>query len=104
MTKRLRVRQIDDDEGRLLVRVIRRSGGSVVTWRQAQMVLLSAQGMTRGDYSQSLDRIRGRAGEPSSPKTKSSYLRMAGAFFRDLQEWEWMPRWPDPAASKRRQN
>ena len=45
MTERLRVRQIDDDEGRRLVRIIRRGSGSVVTWRRAQMVLLSAQGM-----------------------------------------------------------
>jgi hypothetical protein len=39
------VREIDDDEGRRLVRIIRRGSGSVVTWRRAQMVLLSAQGM-----------------------------------------------------------
>ena len=45
MTERLRVREIDDDEGRRLVRIIRRGTGSVVTWRRAQMVLLSAQGM-----------------------------------------------------------
>jgi transposase len=45
VTERLRVREIDDDEGRRLVRIIRRGGGSVVTWRRAQMVLLSAQGM-----------------------------------------------------------
>ena len=42
---RLRVREIDDDEGRRLVRIVRRGTGSVVTWRRAQMVLLSAQGM-----------------------------------------------------------
>jgi transposase len=45
VTDRLRVREIDDDEGRRLVRIIRRGSGSVVTWRRAQMVLLSAQGM-----------------------------------------------------------
>ncbi len=45
MTDRLRVREIDDDEGRRLVRIMRRGSGSVVTWRRAQMVLLSAQGM-----------------------------------------------------------
>ena len=45
VTERLRVRQIDDDEGRRLVRIVRRDSGSVVTWRRAQMVLLSAQGM-----------------------------------------------------------
>ena len=45
MTERLRVREIDDDEGQRLVRIVRRGSGSVVTWRRAQMVLLSAQGM-----------------------------------------------------------
>jgi transposase len=44
VSERLRVREIDD-EGRRLVRIIRRGSGSVVTWRRAQMVLLSAQGM-----------------------------------------------------------
>ncbi len=39
------MREIDDDEGRRLVRIIRLGSGSVVTWRRAQMVLLSAQGM-----------------------------------------------------------
>jgi transposase len=45
VTERLRVREIDDDEGRRLVRIVRRGTGSVVTWRRAQMVLLPAQGM-----------------------------------------------------------
>jgi transposase len=45
VTERLRGREIDDDEGRRLVRIVRRGSGSVVTWRRAQMVLLSAQGM-----------------------------------------------------------
>jgi len=45
VTERLRVREIDDDEGQRLVRIVHRGTGSVVTWRRAQMVLLSAQGM-----------------------------------------------------------
>ena len=45
VTDRLRVREIDDDDGQHLVRIIRRGTGSVVTWRRAQMVLLPAQGM-----------------------------------------------------------
>ncbi len=45
VTERLRVREIDDGEGRRLVRIVRRGSGSVVTWRRAQMVLLSAQGI-----------------------------------------------------------
>ncbi len=43
--ERLRVREIADDEGRRLVRIVRRGSGPVVTWRRAQMVLLSAQGI-----------------------------------------------------------
>ena len=39
------MREIDDDEGRRLVRIIRRGSESVVTWRRAEMVLLSAQTM-----------------------------------------------------------
>ena len=45
MAERVRVREIDDDEGKRLVRIVRRGTGSVVTWRRAQMVLLSAQNM-----------------------------------------------------------
>jgi hypothetical protein len=45
MAEHVRVREIDDDEGRWLLRIVRRDPGSVVTWRRAQTVLLSAQGM-----------------------------------------------------------
>jgi len=45
VSERLRVRAIDDHEGRRLVLIIRRGSGSVVTWPRAQMVLLSTQGM-----------------------------------------------------------
>ena len=45
VTERLRVREIDDDEGRRLVRIVHGGSRSVVTWRRAQTVLLSAQGM-----------------------------------------------------------
>ncbi len=45
MVARVQVRAIDNDEGNTLLRIVRRSSGSVVTWRRAQMVLLSAQGM-----------------------------------------------------------
>jgi hypothetical protein len=37
VTERPRVREIDDDEGRRLVRIVRRGNGSVVTWRRAPM-------------------------------------------------------------------
>jgi len=45
MVARVRVREISNEEGNRLLRMVRRSSGSVVTWRRAQMVLLSAQGM-----------------------------------------------------------
>jgi transposase len=62
VSERLRVREIDDDEGRRLMRIVRRGSGSVVTWRRAQMVLLSAQGMDAAAIARvaftSQDRVR----------------------------------------------
>jgi hypothetical protein len=52
----LDVREIDDDEGWRLLRIIRRGTESVVTWRRAQMVLLSAQGMP-------VAKVQGRAAQ-----------------------------------------
>ncbi len=43
--ERVQVRAIDDEEGPRLLRVVRRGSRSVVTWRRAQMTLLSAQRM-----------------------------------------------------------
>ncbi len=37
------MRGIDDDEGKRLVRIVRRGTGSAVTWQWAQMVLVSAR-------------------------------------------------------------
>jgi transposase len=42
---RVALREITNDEGNRLLRIVRRTSGSVVTWRRAQIVLLSAQGM-----------------------------------------------------------
>ena len=39
------LREITNDEGNRLLRIVRRTSGSVVTWRRAQVVLLAAQGM-----------------------------------------------------------
>lgn len=62
MAERVRVREITNDEGSRLLRTVRRSSGSVVTWRRAQMVLLSAQGMDVAMIAQvtftSPDRVR----------------------------------------------
>ena len=62
MVERVRVREIDEDEGQRLLRIVRRGTGSVVTWRRAQMVLLSAQGMSVTKIAEvtftSTDRVR----------------------------------------------
>jgi transposase len=58
----VRVREITNEEGNRLLRIVRRSSGSVVTWRRAQMVLLSAQGMDVAQIAKvaftSADRVR----------------------------------------------
>lgn len=62
MAESVRVRDLDDEEGNRLLRIIRRGSGSVVTWRRAQMVLLSAQGMSVARIAEvaftSEDRVR----------------------------------------------
>src|ERR687887_608715 len=62
LVARVRVRAISNEEGNRLLRIIRRSSGSVVTWRRAQMILLSAQGMDVARIAKvtftSADRVR----------------------------------------------
>lgn len=62
MADRVRIREVDDAEGRRLLRIIRRGTGSAVAWRLARMVLLSAQGMPVAKITEvtftSPDRVR----------------------------------------------
>lgn len=62
MAERVGVREISNEEGQRLLRIVRRGSGSVVTWRRAQMVLLSAQGMNVAAIAEvaftSPDRVR----------------------------------------------
>jgi transposase len=62
MAEPVRVREISNEEGNRLLRAVRRSSGSVVTWRRSQMVLLSAQGMDASQIARvtfaSADRVR----------------------------------------------
>jgi transposase len=48
MAARVELREITNEEGNRLLRIVRRSSGSVVTWRRAQIVLLAAQRMPAG--------------------------------------------------------
>jgi hypothetical protein len=45
MPDRVQVRELTPEEGNRLLRILRRGSGNVVTWRRAQMVLLSGQGL-----------------------------------------------------------
>ena len=62
MAERVSVHEISNEEGQRLLRMVRRSSGSMVTWRRAQMVLLSAQGMDVAGIAKvaftSCDRVR----------------------------------------------
>ncbi len=82
VAERVRVREIDGDEGRRLLRIIRRGTGSVVTWRRAQMVLLSAQGMDVAKISEvsftSADRVRDVLHNFNADGFASLYPKYAG--------------------------
>jgi transposase len=45
MSGRVELREFSNEEGNRLLGMVRRSGGSVVTWRRAQIVVLAAQRM-----------------------------------------------------------
>jgi transposase len=76
------VREISDDEGNRLKRIVRRGSGSVVTWRRAQMVLWSAQGMSvaqiAGPAFTSEDRVRDVLHNFNADGFESLYPRYAG--------------------------
>jgi transposase len=82
MAERVRVRDITNDEGNRLLRIVRRSSGSVVTWRRAQMVLLSAQGMDVHRIAEvaftSPDRVREVIHNFNADGFDSLYPRYAG--------------------------
>ena len=82
MAGRVQVREITNDEGNRLLRIVRRSSGSVVTWRRAQMVLLSAQGMDVAQISEvaftSPDRVREVIHNFNDDGFGSLYPRYAG--------------------------
>ncbi|MCA1695295.1 MAG: tyrosine-type recombinase/integrase, partial [Actinobacteria bacterium] len=53
--------------------------------------------MCVGDYVQCRDRLTARVGTPLAAGTKAHILMASRTFFRDCQEWEWLPRRFDPA-------
>jgi integrase len=53
--------------------------------------------MRVGDFAQRCGPLRDRLGQPLSARSKEGYLGAMRQFFRDCQEWGWMPRRFDPA-------
>src|SRR5437763_15909620 len=82
MVRCVQVRSISDEEGSRLLRIVRRSSGSVGTWRRAQMVLLSAQGMPVARIAEvsftSPDRVRDVLHNFTADGLDSLYPRYAG--------------------------
>ena len=82
MVHRVQVRPISNDEGMRLLRTVRRSSGSVVTWRRAQMVLLSAQKMRPAKIAEvtftSEDRVRDVIHNFNADGFNSLYPKYAG--------------------------
>jgi transposase len=78
----IKVRELVGDEGNRLLRIVRRSSGSVVTWRRAQMVLLSAQGMDVAQIAEvaftSPDRVRAVLHNFNEDGFDSLYPRYSG--------------------------
>ncbi len=78
----LRVREITNDEGNRLLRIVRRGDGSVVTWRRAQIVLWSAQQMNVPKIAElafsSEDRVREVIHNFNDDGFDSIYPRYAG--------------------------
>lgn len=82
MAARVRVRAITNEEGNRLLRIVRRSSGSVVTWRRAQMVMLSVQGMDAARIAEvtftSADRVRDVIGNFDADGFDALYPRYRG--------------------------
>jgi transposase len=82
MAQPVQVRPISNDEGNRLLRIVRRGTGSVVTWRRAQMVLLSAQRMPVAKIAEvtftSPDRVRDVLHNFNTDGFDSLYPRYAG--------------------------
>ncbi len=80
--EKLRARELSNEEGNRLLRIVRRSSGSVVTWRRAQMVLLSAQGMDVEQIAKvaftSPDRVRDVLNNFNDDAFESLYPKYAG--------------------------
>ncbi len=59
--------------------------------------LATVERLRVGDYAQRRRPLGDRLGSPLSPRTKVSYVVTVRTFFRDCQEWGWIPRRFDPA-------
>ncbi|MFF5793631.1 transposase [Paeniglutamicibacter sp. NPDC012692] len=95
MSHRVVVRELENDEDARLLQMVRRGSGPVVTWRRAQMVLLSAQGLDVAMIAQvaftSPDRVRDVLHNFNTDGLDSLHPRYAGgrpAKFTEAQREE----------------
>lgn len=59
--------------------------------------LAAVQLLRVGDYTQRRSVLGKRQGKPLAPQTKAHHIMVLRVFFRDCQEWEWIPRRFNPA-------
>ena len=52
--------------------------------------------MSVGDHVQRTAGLRDRIGQPLAAGSKAAQIAALRTFFRDCQEWEWLPRRFDP--------
>lgn len=90
VAERVRVREIEDDEGQHPLQIIRRGTGSVLTWRRAQVVLLSAQGMPVAKIAKSKPAdflVAEGVIDDISHKGLRVLLRAEGVLFQRIKTW-----------------
>jgi integrase len=72
--------------------------GSPADWTRATALeyVATVARMTIGQWSNPGGMYLGKRGCPLKPTAKAAHLRSIRSFFRDLQEWEWIPLRFDP--------
>ncbi|MGP3943716.1 site-specific integrase [Streptomyces sp. 6N106] len=66
------------------------------TWQTCATWIAALDRMKVGDYVQRTAGLKDRLGKPLEAPTKAGQITALRTFFRDCQEWEWLPRRFDP--------
>lgn len=72
--------------------------GDPAAWTQQTCAawIAAVDRMSIGDYAQRTAALGDRIGKPLQASAKAAQLSAVRTFFRDCQEWEWLPRRFDP--------